>query len=114
MFIYSVDVVVPNEAGLLAKFAGDHRLQPTPDMSYHFVGRAPEKLLARPIVVGFGPAGIFAALVLAQAGFRPIVLERGKAVRERTQDTLSLIHIYPDSSRLPQAPPGEHGPTDGA
>ena len=90
MFIYSVDVVVPNEAGLLAKFAGDHRLQATPDMSYHFVGRAPEKLPTRPIVVGFGPAGIFAALVLAQAGFRPIVLERGKAVRERTQDTWGL------------------------
>jgi uncharacterized FAD-dependent dehydrogenase len=65
-------------------------VQPTPDMRYHFVGQAPTPLATRPIVVGFGPAGIFAALVLAQSGFRPIVLERGKAVRERTQDTWGL------------------------
>ena len=90
MFIYSVDVEVPDEAGVLRRFAGDHRLQATPDMRYQFVGRAPATLATRPIVVGFGPAGIFAALVLAQAGFRPIVLERGKAVRERTQDTWGL------------------------
>ena len=90
MFIYSVDVEVPDEAGVLRRFAGDHRLQATPDMRYQVVGRAPATLATRPIVVGFGPAGIFAALVLAQAGFRPIVLERGKAVRERTQDTWGL------------------------
>ena len=90
MFIYSVDVEVPDEAGVLRRFAGDHRLQTTPDMRYQCVGRAPATLATRPIVVGFGPAGIFAALVLAQAGFRPIVLERGKAVRERTQDTWGL------------------------
>jgi uncharacterized FAD-dependent dehydrogenase len=59
-------------------------------MRYHFVGRAPEGLASRPLIVGFGPAGIFAALILAQSGFRPIVLERGKAVRERTQDTWGL------------------------
>ncbi len=90
MFIYSVDVEVPDEAGVLRRFAGDHRLQATPDMRYQCVGRAPATLATRPIVVGFGPAGIFAALMLAQAGFRPIVLERGKAVRERTQDTWGL------------------------
>ncbi|HRD90561.1 MAG TPA: FAD-dependent oxidoreductase, partial [Accumulibacter sp.] len=89
-FIYSVDVAVPDDALLLAKFAGDRRLQPTPDMRYHFVGQAPLPLSSRPIVVGFGPAGIFAALILAQSGFRPIVIERGKAVRERTQDTWGL------------------------
>ncbi|WP_300319867.1 NAD(P)/FAD-dependent oxidoreductase [Accumulibacter sp.] len=89
-FIYSVDVAVPDDALLFAKFAGDRRLQPTPDMRYHFVGQAPVPLSSRPIVVGFGPAGIFAALILAQSGFRPIVIERGKAVRERTQDTWGL------------------------
>ena len=89
-FIYSVDVALDNEADLLARLAGDRHLQPTPDMRYHFVGHAPVPLATRPIVVGFGPAGIFAALVLAQSGFRPIVLERGKAVRERTQDTWGL------------------------
>jgi uncharacterized FAD-dependent dehydrogenase len=90
LLVYAVDVEVKNEAGLLKKFRSDRHVAPTPDMAYHFVGHAPENLAERPIVVGFGPCGIFAALVLAQMGFRPIVLERGKAVRERTQDTWGL------------------------
>ncbi|HEX5802182.1 MAG TPA: NAD(P)/FAD-dependent oxidoreductase [Azospira sp.] len=89
-FIYTVDVAVNNEAALLKKFAGDRHLGPAPDTRYRFVARAPEHLKSRPVVVGFGPCGIFAALLLAQMGFRPIVLERGKAVRERTQDTWGL------------------------
>jgi len=90
LMVYAVDVEVRNEAALLKKFRNDRHLSPTPDMAYQFVGRAPENLIERPIVVGFGPCGIFAALVLAQMGFKPIVLERGKAVRERTQDTWGL------------------------
>ncbi len=90
LLVYAVDVEVKNEAALLKKFRNDHHLAPTPDMDYQFVGHAPENLAERPIVVGFGPCGILAALVLAQMGFRPIVLERGKAVRERTQDTWGL------------------------
>ncbi|MBU1223555.1 MAG: NAD(P)/FAD-dependent oxidoreductase [Gammaproteobacteria bacterium] len=90
LLIYAVDVEVKNEAALLKKFRNDRQLVPTPDMAYRFVGHAPENLAERPIVIGFGPCGIFAALVLAQMGFKPIVLERGKAVRERTQDTWGL------------------------
>ncbi|MHB1215816.1 MAG: NAD(P)/FAD-dependent oxidoreductase [Thiobacillus sp.] len=90
LMVYAVDVEVKNEAALLKKFRNDRHLVPTPDMDYTFVGHAPENLSERPLVVGFGPCGIFAALVLAQMGFRPIVLERGKAVRERTQDTWGL------------------------
>lgn len=90
LLVYAVDVEVGNEAALLKRFRNDRHLAPTPDMDYQFVGHAPENLAERPIVVGFGPCGIFAALVLAQMGFRPIVLERGKAVRERTQDTWGL------------------------
>jgi uncharacterized FAD-dependent dehydrogenase len=90
LLIYAVDIEVKDEAALLKKFRNDRHLAQTPDMEYRFVGHAPEKLSERPIVVGFGPCGIFAALVLAQMGFRPIVLERGKAVRERTQDTWGL------------------------
>ncbi|MDT3670228.1 MAG: NAD(P)/FAD-dependent oxidoreductase [Aromatoleum sp.] len=88
--IYTIDLSVRDEAALLRKFAGDRHVAPTPDTNYRFVGRAPEGFANRPIVVGFGPCGIFAALVLAQMGFRPIVLERGKAVRERTKDTWGL------------------------
>jgi hypothetical protein len=90
MFIYTVDVAVDNEAALLQTFADDPRTGATPDTSYHFVAQAPTALATRPVIVGFGPAGIFAALVLAQMGFRPLVLERGKAVRERTKDTWGL------------------------
>lgn len=90
LLVYTVDVEVKNETALLKKFAADKHVVPTPDMAYHFVGHAPADLAERPIVVGFGPCGIFAALLLAQMGFRPIVLERGKAVRERTQDTWGL------------------------
>lgn len=90
LFIYALDVSVRDEAALLAKFADDRQIAPTPDMSYKFVGHAPEQLEERPLVVGFGPCGIFAGLVLAQMGFRPIILERGKEVRQRTKDTWGL------------------------
>lgn len=89
---YTIDLEVRDEAALLAR--GDRHLGRSPDMTYRFVGHAPADFAARgrprPVVVGFGPCGIFAALVLAQMGLRPIVLERGKAVRERTQDTWGL------------------------
>ena len=89
-FIYIIDLEVKKEAALLKTFADDIHVKPAPDIRYHFVGQAPEGFGNRPVVIGFGPCGIFAALVLAQMGFRPIVLERGKAVRERTQDTWGL------------------------
>jgi uncharacterized FAD-dependent dehydrogenase len=88
--VYIVDVQVADEAALLARHAGHPHVQPTPDMAWRPVGRALAGAALRPVVVGFGPCGIFAALVLAQMGFRPIVLERGKPVRERTQDTWGL------------------------
>jgi uncharacterized protein len=87
LFVYSLDVVVNGEAKLLVKHAKDPHIQPTPDTEYKFVTNHSNTDQSRPIVVGFGPAGIFAALILAQSGFKPIVLERGKAVRERTKDT---------------------------
>jgi uncharacterized FAD-dependent dehydrogenase len=89
-FIYTIDLNVENEAALLAKFADDHNVNPAPDVSYKVVGHAPEGFSERPLVVGFGPCGIFAALLLAQMGFKPIVLERGREVRQRTKDTWGL------------------------
>jgi uncharacterized FAD-dependent dehydrogenase len=91
---YTIDCEVRDEAAVLGRLTGDRRVQRSPDMRYRFVGHAPADFAAagspRPVVIGFGPCGIFAALVLAQMGLRPIVLERGKAVRERTQDTWGL------------------------
>ncbi|ALN57792.1 FAD dependent oxidoreductase [Lysobacter enzymogenes] len=102
VLIYSVDVETPREADILRRLqldaeaaefakAGDGgKVMRTPDTSYKFVARAPSELPLRPLVIGMGPCGLFAGLVLAQMGFRPIILERGKAVRERTKDTWGL------------------------
>ncbi len=90
--VYIVDVEVPSalETALLARFAQNPHILPSPDLVYHPVAQAPASLQERPVVVGFGPCGIFAALLLAQMGFRPIVIERGTKVRQRTQDTWGL------------------------
>jgi len=102
--VYIIDITLAQperEAALLERHASNPHLQATPDMAWRPVGRAPETLADRPVVVGFGPCGIFAALVLAQMGFKPIVLERGKAVRERTQDTWALWRkreLHPESN----------------
>lgn len=90
LYVYNLDVEVKNEIKLLARFKKDPHIKPAPDTRYCFVATQQSNSKARPIVVGFGPAGIFAALILAQAGFKPIVLERGKEVRKRTQDTWGL------------------------
>jgi uncharacterized FAD-dependent dehydrogenase len=90
--VYIVDVALAPELEpqLLAQHANNPHILATPDMAYRLVAQAPNNLPLRPVVVGFGPCGMFAALVLAQMGFKPIVLERGKTVRQRTQDTWGL------------------------
>ncbi|MFO1337873.1 MAG: NAD(P)/FAD-dependent oxidoreductase [Burkholderiaceae bacterium] len=97
VLIYTVDCRLAegvDEAAVLARHAGDAHVKPSPDTRYRLVATAPADFYAggrpRPVVVGFGPCGLFAALVLAQMGLRPIVLERGKPVRERTKDTWGL------------------------
>ncbi len=102
LMVYSVDVTLSDEAAVLRRFAGNHQLQPSPDTEYRFVARPPAHQSGpRPIVVGAGPCGLLAALVLAQMGLRPIILERGKVVRERTRDTWGLWRkavLDPDSN----------------
>ena len=98
VYVYSLDVGVDDEASVLAK--GLAHVRPAPDMEYQFVAKAPEapvnelgasaEKFQRPLVIGAGPCGLFAALLLAQMGFNPIILERGKAVRQRTKDTWAL------------------------
>ena len=106
--VYIVDVELARgdlEPPVLLRCAGNPHVLPTPDMAYRPVGSAPSGWPGgtglRPVVVGFGPCGIFAALVLAQMGFKPIVLERGKAVRQRTRDTWDLWRkgvLHPESN----------------
>jgi len=89
--VYALDLTLTDEAGVLARFADDHNVRTAPDTSYKFPTRAPEGWDGqRPVVIGAGPCGLLAALVLAQMGFKPIIIERGKAVRERTKDTWGL------------------------
>ena len=88
--VYALDIDTPKQKQLLKKLKKTGRVSPTPDMAYRYVAKAPEQLNTRPIVIGIGPCGMFAALLLAQMGFKPIVLERGKAVHERSQDTFGF------------------------
>jgi len=97
VLIYTVDCELAagvDEAALLQRHAGDPHVRPSPDTRYRFIGHAPADFHAagrpRPLIVGFGPCGLFAALILAQMGLRPLVLERGRRVRERTKDTWGL------------------------
>ena len=102
--VYIVDVALADgrdEAAVLARLAGDPHVAPTPDMAWHPPVQRAQPPQLRPVVVGFGPCGIFVALALAQMGLAPIVLERGKAVRERTQDTWDLWRrreLHPESN----------------
>ena len=88
--IYTIDIETNNEAEVLSRVKDDPKIGVTPDTTYRLVSQAPPNLSTRPIVIGLGPCGLFAGLILAQMGFRPIILERGKAVRERTKDTFGL------------------------
>lgn len=90
ILIYTLDVETTKNESLLEKFADHQLVKPTPDMSYKFVAEAPKQLEERPIVIGFGPCGLLAGLVLAQMGYKPIILDRGKEVRERTKDTFGF------------------------
>ncbi|MCY7320580.1 MAG: NAD(P)/FAD-dependent oxidoreductase [Phormidesmis sp. CAN_BIN36] len=90
VLVYILDVETTQEKSLLQRFKKDPQVMVTPSMSYSPVAQAPKKLATRPIVIGTGPCGLFAALMLAQMGFCPIVLERGKAVKERTADTFGF------------------------
>ncbi len=96
LYNYTLDVTLRDEAAILARFSNDPHIKLAPDTSYHFVTHASSDFISmklnskRPVVIGMGPAGLFAGLLLAQMGFRPLILERGKAVRERTKDTFGL------------------------
>ncbi len=92
LFVYAIDAEVRDERAVLARMKNRSRVGPTPDTAYRFVAKASaaNAHYARPIVIGMGPAGLFAGLILAQSGFRPLILERGKAVRERTKDTFRM------------------------
>ncbi|MEA3405553.1 MAG: NAD(P)/FAD-dependent oxidoreductase [Pseudomonadota bacterium] len=88
--LYTIDVETNCEGALLKQHDKNQNVRLTPDMTYKYVAKAPENLAERPVVVGFGPCGIFVGLVLAEMGYKPIILDRGKEVRERTKDTFGF------------------------
>ncbi|HEY5716634.1 MAG TPA: NAD(P)/FAD-dependent oxidoreductase [Psychromonas sp.] len=87
--IYTLDITLKDadEEAILARFVKDPNVRKSPDTEYKYVAQAPQNLTERPIVIGMGPCGLFTALILAQMGFKPIILERGKSVHERSKDT---------------------------
>lgn len=90
-FAYVLDVKTTQEKQLLGRFKKDPHVVLTPDTSYRYVAQASSTpLVTRPIVIGNGPCGMFAGLLLAQMGFRPLILERGKMVRDRSVDTFGF------------------------
>ncbi|KAA0939496.1 NAD(P)/FAD-dependent oxidoreductase [Psychrobacter sp. ANT_H59] len=91
--IYTLDITLTDldlTNDLLAQFESDNHVKATPDTSYKYVGEAPKDLTERPVVIGFGPCGLLAGLTLAQMGFKPIIIERGNEVRQRTKDTFGF------------------------
>ncbi len=90
MLVYTLDVETTNEQTILNRLQDDPHISLTPDSTYRFVTQASKDPEQRPVIIGTGPCGLFAGLILAQMGFRPIILERGKEVRERTKDTFGL------------------------
>ncbi|MEA2008154.1 MAG: hypothetical protein U9O54_03460, partial [Chloroflexota bacterium] len=88
--VYSLNVEVKQEKEVLRRKQKDNTIRLAPDTSYKFVTQAPAHLSQRPLVVGTGPSGLFAGLILAQMGFNPIIIERGKRVRERAEDTFGF------------------------
>lgn len=89
-FVYTVDIDTPKQQQLLQKFRQDTHIFLTPDRDYDYVTHATSEVAMRPIVIGCGPCGMFAGLLLAQMGFRPLILERGKAVHDRSVDTFGF------------------------
>jgi uncharacterized protein len=89
-FVYTLDVETPRQNHLLRRFKKDVQVMPTPDVDYRYMAKAPPRLEMRPIVIGNGPCGMFAGLLLAQMGFCPLILERGKAVHDRSVDTFGF------------------------
>ena len=90
LFIYTLDVTVSDDAAILGRLKNDPHVRIAPETSYRFVAHTPPNSSLRPVIVGLGPAGLFAGLILAQTGFRPLILERGKVVRERAKDTFGF------------------------
>ena len=88
--IYQLDVETKSDEAVLKRLGPKSRVVPSPDTTYHLPGRAPRNLKSRPVVIGLGPCGLLAGLILAEMGFKPLILERGKKVRERTVDTFGF------------------------
>jgi len=99
LVVYTIDADVANEPELLLRFSDDNRISPTPSLKYQLpaVGNAGGP---SPVVVGSGPCGLFAALILAQQGLKPVLIERGKDVASRVRD---VYHFWREGQFEPDS-----------
>ncbi|PAX59841.1 NAD(P)/FAD-dependent oxidoreductase [Brunnivagina elsteri] len=109
ILVYILDVETSQEKLIKERLKKDPHVIVTPDMTYRMVAQAPSNCSTRPIIIGTGPCGLFAGLTLAQMGFRPLILERGKMVRDRTADTFGFWKKKTDFNPESNAQFGEGG-----
>lgn len=83
-YVYTVDVQAADEKKILKK-CKNPKISVADDAEYLIPGGGEAPLLYRPVIIGMGPAGLFCALLLARAGARPLILERGAAIDQRQQ-----------------------------
>ena len=88
-FIYTIDFSVDNEKAVLEK-CKNLKINAVKEIEYEYVENGEGTLMGRPVIVGFGPCGIFCGLILAEMGYKPIILERGKEIKQRAEDVIEF------------------------
>ena len=94
-YVYEVDVDVENEDEIIIK-NNNKDIFKTPNEEYKFIVTGEQELKNRPIIIGSGPAGLFAGYMLAEYGYKPLIIERGEKVEER----IKTVNLFWETGKL--------------